>query len=109
MLIRKLKFNFCFNLFIISNCRYLFILNKTTLLNNPGNAPTFKSDGTPVEIHHQGSEGPYKEMHWEDHREKGNFNKNHLQGKHQPLTKAQRKTFNSKRKSYWRTIRKLWK
>lgn len=38
------------------------------LLNPPakrGKAPTFKSDNTPVEIHHQGqnSDGPFKEMH----------------------------------------------
>ncbi|MBQ5784605.1 MAG: hypothetical protein IIW11_06470, partial [Bacteroidales bacterium] len=39
-----------------------------SLLNPPtkiGKAPTFKSDGTPVEIHHvsQNPEGPFKEMH----------------------------------------------
>ena len=82
------------------------LLNKP---NKPGNAPTFKSDGSPVEIHHEGPEGPFKEMHRDAHRGKGNFNKNHPPGQHQALTKAQRKKFNSQRKSYWRKIRKLWK
>ncbi len=35
-----------------------------------GDAPTFKEDGTFVEIHHEGQnpDGPYKEMHRDDHR-----------------------------------------
>jgi len=41
------------------------------LLNPPtiaGNSPTFKEDGTPVEIYHVGQNpaGPYKEMHWKE-------------------------------------------
>lgn len=48
-------------------------------LNPPskaGNAPTFKKDGKPVEIHHEGqnADGPFKEMHPNDHRGKGNYN-----------------------------------
>ena len=50
------------------------------LLDKPakrGNAFVFKDDGTPVEIHHenQGANGPYKEMHRNDHRGKGNYKK----------------------------------
>lgn len=47
--------------------------------SNSGDAPTFKSDGTKVELHQigQNPEGPYKEMHWFDHRGKANFKKNH--------------------------------
>jgi hypothetical protein len=46
------------------------------LLNPPskkGNAPTFKEDGTSVEIHHVGQNpnGPFKEMHKDNHRGKG--------------------------------------
>ena len=53
-----------------------------SLLNPPsksGNAPTFKKDGTSVEIHHvgQNSNGPFKEMSKQDHRGIGNFKKNH--------------------------------
>ena len=53
-----------------------------SLLNSPskpGLAPTFKSDGTPVEIHHinQNPKGPFKEMSRQEHRGKGNYKKNH--------------------------------
>lgn len=42
-------------------------------------APTFKKDGTPVELHYieQNPDAPFKEMHWEDHRGKGNFKGDH--------------------------------
>ena len=51
-----------------------------SLLNPPsksGNAPTFKQDGTSVEIHHEGQNpnGPFKEMSKQDHRGRGNFKK----------------------------------
>jgi hypothetical protein len=52
------------------------------LLNPPtkrGNAPTFKSDGTSVEIHHieQNPNGPFLEMHKKAHRGAGNDSINH--------------------------------
>ena len=66
-----------------------------------GNAFVFKDDGTPVEIHHenQGANGPYKEMHRNDHRGEGNYKKNH------PTlnTKSQidRNEFAKQRRAYW--------
>ena len=68
----------------------------------PGNAPTFKKDGTPVEIHHEGQkrEGPFKEMHWEDHRGKGNDAINHP-NKSQP-SEVDRKEFNKAKREYWK-------
>jgi RHS repeat-associated protein len=76
------------------------------LLNSPnthGNAPTFKSDGTPVEIHHegQGAEGPFKEMHKSDHRLGENYKKNHPSG-NKPLTKAERTQFKKDKTQYWK-------
>ena len=43
-----------------------------------GNAFIFRSDGTPVEIHHleQSVDGPYVEMHRYDHRGKDNHKVN---------------------------------
>jgi RHS repeat-associated protein len=75
------------------------------LLNSPakpGNAPTFKKDGTSVEIHHEGQsmEGPYKEMHWRDHRGKGNDKINHPD-KGNP-SKILRKLWDKQREEYWR-------
>ncbi|MFY1048500.1 RHS repeat-associated core domain-containing protein [Chryseobacterium sp. GP-SGM7] len=69
----------------------------------PGNAPTFKKDGKPVEIHHEGqnAEGPFKEMHPHDHRGKGNYSKNHPKGQ-KPLSKEDRKKFNVARQKYWK-------
>ncbi|UPZ36526.1 hypothetical protein MUB18_20785 [Sphingobacterium sp. PCS056] len=69
----------------------------------PGNAPTFKSDGQPVEIHHVGQnpKGPFKEMSKKDHRLGENYLKNHPKGQ-TPLTKQERKEFNSARKEYWK-------
>ncbi len=77
------------------------------LLNPPtkhGNAPTFKKDGTSVEIHHEGQkrEGPFKEMHQEDHRMGENYRKNHPEGQ-KPLTKEERKEFNNAKKEYWKS------
>jgi hypothetical protein len=74
-------------------------------LNPPekkGNAPTFKEDGTPVEIHHEGQskDGPFKEMHWEDHRGKGNDSVNHPD-KGQP-SEIDRKEFNKAKREYWK-------
>jgi len=73
-------------------------------LNPPikkGAAPTFKKDGTSVEIHHdaQNPNGPFKEMHWKEHRGKGNYKKNHPNKK--GLTPKERKEFNKARKQYW--------
>ena len=52
---------------------------KLNPLTKPGNAPTFKKDGKPVEIHHEGQnpKGPFKEMHPNQHRGKGNDAINH--------------------------------
>ncbi|WMW76928.1 DUF6443 domain-containing protein [Flavobacterium sp. 20NA77.7] len=69
----------------------------------PGRAPTFKKDGMPVEIHHEGqnANGPFREMHPEDHRGKGNYRKNHPAGQ-KPLTKEERAKFNRQRERYWK-------
>lgn len=74
------------------------------LLNKPkkrGQAPTFKKDKTPVEIHHVGQkkEGPFKEMHWDDHRGAGNDKKNHP-NKGLP-SKVDRKEFDKAKREYW--------
>ena len=74
-------------------------------LNPPtkkGNAPTFKRDGTSVEIHHEGQnpKGPFKEMHWEDHRGKGKDAINHP-NKSKP-SQVERKSFEKERKIYWK-------
>ncbi|PWJ53083.1 RHS repeat-associated protein [Dyadobacter jejuensis] len=68
----------------------------------PGNSPTFKSDGKPVEIHHEGQSrtGPFVEMHPSDHRMGDNYRNNHPSGQ-TPLTKEERKEFNSARRQYW--------
>ena len=75
-----------------------------SLLNppdKPGNAPTFKKDNTRVEIHHVGQnpDGPFIEMHRNDHRLGENYRKNHTN--EQKLTKEQRTEFNAARKIYW--------
>ncbi|MGA6119343.1 HNH/ENDO VII family nuclease [Sphingobacterium anhuiense] len=69
----------------------------------PGDAPTFKKDGTSAEIHHEGQnpDGPYKEMHKNDHRGGENYRKNHPAGQ-TPLTKEQRRQFNKDRPQYWK-------
>ena len=75
-----------------------------SLLNPPsksGNAPTFKSDKTSVEIHHEGQNpnDPFKEMHWQEHRGKGNFKKNHsLKGE----SRIDRNKFDEMRHEYWK-------
>ena len=68
----------------------------------PGNAPTFKEDGTPVEIHHKGQnpDGPFQEMHWREHRGKGNDLINHP-NKTQP-SKVDRQDFQRRVREYWR-------
>ncbi|MDN0048455.1 RHS repeat-associated core domain-containing protein, partial [Bacteroides gallinaceum] len=76
-----------------------------SLLNPPsksGNAPTFKQDGTSVEIHHEGQNpnGPFKEMSKQDHRGRGNFKKNHP-NLGQP-SKIDRKEFEKAKKEYWK-------
>jgi RHS repeat-associated core domain len=69
----------------------------------PGNAPTFKKDGKPVEIHHEGQnpDGPFKEMHPDDHRGKGNDKINHPD-KGKP-SKIDRKQYNKDRRDYWKS------
>ena len=68
----------------------------------PGQAPTFKSDNTIVEIHHVGQnpEGPFIEMHKELHRGKGNNKSNH------PFlnrpSSIDRKSFNKQKREYWK-------
>ncbi|ELY2018477.1 hypothetical protein SL053_002405, partial [Flavobacterium psychrophilum] len=67
-----------------------------------GNAPTFKKDGSSVEIHHEGQNpnGPFKEMHKNDHRGKGNDAVNHP-NKNKP-SQVDRKEFNKARTQYWK-------
>jgi hypothetical protein len=74
------------------------------LLDPPGkkgNAPTFKDDGTSVEIHHvdQDPNGPFKEMHKNDHRGKGSDGLNHP-NKSKP-SQVERREFAKQRKAYW--------
>jgi RHS repeat-associated protein len=74
------------------------------LLNPPlkkNNAPTFKEDGSSVEIHHEGQnpEGPFVEMHKEKHRGKGNDAINHP-NKNKP-SKIDRTQFRKAREAYW--------
>ena len=76
-----------------------------SLLNppsKPGLAPTFKSDGTPVEIHHinQNPKGPFKEMSKQEHRGKGNYKKNH--SNHNKESQIDRSEFNRAKKEYWK-------
>jgi RHS repeat-associated protein len=70
--------------------------------NKPGNAPTFKKDKKPVEIHHEGQNpsGPFKEMHPQDHRGKGNDKQNHP-NKGMP-SKIDRKAFRKDVMEYWK-------
>jgi hypothetical protein len=76
--------------------------NELNPPNKPRNAPTFKKDGSKVEIHHEGQnpKGPFKEMHKDDHRGKGNDSKNHPD-KGKP-SKVDRKEFDKARKEYWK-------
>jgi hypothetical protein len=74
-------------------------------LNPPeksGNAPKFKKDGKSVEIHHEGQnpDGPYREMHPDDHRGAGNDKINHP-NKSQP-SKINRAKSAQQRKAYWK-------
>ena len=80
-------------------------LNKPT---KRGNAPTFKSDGTSVEIHHQGQnpEGPFDEMHWREHRGAGNDAINHPNKG--SASKIDRKTFKAQKLEYWREVFDDW-
>lgn len=76
------------------------------LLNPPdvhGNAPTFKSDGKPVDIHHEGqkAQGPFHERHPDNHRTNGSYKENHPSGQ-KPLTKAERTQFKKDKKEYWK-------
>jgi RHS repeat-associated protein len=75
---------------------------------NPKNAPTFKSDGSPVEIHHeaQSPDGPFKEMHWQDHRGKGNYKTNHPNAG-EPSS-INRKEAQRQRQEYWRYEHENW-
>ena len=76
-----------------------------SLLNPPtkwGNAPTFKKDGKPVEIHHeqQSPYGPFKEMHPNEHRGKG-YDKNNHPNKNSS-SKIDRNEFNKAKREYWK-------
>ena len=67
-----------------------------------GNAPTFKDDETPVEIHHEGQDpnGPFKEMHWQDHRGQGNDKINHPnKGSSSQINRSK---FNQAKQEYWK-------
>ncbi|MFJ1430339.1 HNH/ENDO VII family nuclease [Capnocytophaga canimorsus] len=81
------------------------------LLNKPtkrGNAPTFKEDGTSVELHHrdQNPEGPFDEMHWLDHRGKGNYTINHQKiGKPSLID---REKFKIQKREYWEEVFDNW-
>jgi len=83
------------------------------LLKKPkkrGDAPTFKKDGTKVEIHHenQNPDGPFKEMHWKDHRGKGNDKINHPNKG--SASKIDRKDFRRAQRAYWSKIwDDIWK
>ena len=81
------------------------LLNKSS---KPDGAPTFKSDGKKVEIHHdaQNPNGPFKEMHWEEHRGKNNYKKNHPNiGS---PSKINRKEFNKAKREYWKKENEKW-
>ena len=76
-----------------------------SLLNPPvkeGNAPTFKNNGMPVEIHHEGQnpQGPFKEMSRQEHRGKGNFKKNHS-NLNKP-SNIDRNEFKKAKQEYWK-------
>lgn len=66
-----------------------------------GGAPTFKSDNTSVEIHHEGQNpyGPWIEKYWFDHRGAGNDMINHPNKSTQ--SQIDRKTFNRAKRNYW--------
>ena len=70
--------------------------------SKPGNAPTFKSDNKPVEIHHenQNPNGPFKEMHPNEHRGKGKDKVNHP-NKNLP-SNINRTEFNNAKREYWK-------
>ena len=80
-------------------------LNKPT---KRGNAPTFKSDGTSVEIHHRGQnpEGPFDEMHWKEHRGAGNDAINHPNKG--SASKIDRKAFKAQKLEYWKEVFDDW-
>ena len=71
--------------------------------SKPGNAPTFKKNGTAVEIHHEGQNpnGPFRELHRQDHRGVGNDKINHP-NKSQP-SQVERNEFARSRRDYWRS------
>ena len=76
-----------------------------SLLNPPskwGNAPTFKKDGKPVEIHHEQQlpNGPFKEMHPNEHRGKGYDKTNHPNKK--TPSDINRNEFNKAKREYWK-------
>ena len=73
------------------------LLDKSS---KPDGAPTFKSDGKKVEIHHEGQNpnGPFKEMHKNEHRGKKNYKKNHP-NINRP-SKIDRREFDKARKEY---------
>ena len=76
-----------------------------SLLNPPvkeGNAPTFKNNGMPVEIHNEGQnpQGPFKEMSRQEHRGKGNFKKNHS-NLNKP-SNIDRNEFKKAKQEYWK-------
>ena len=82
------------------------------LLKKPkkrGQSLTFKSDGTSVEIHHVGQnpKGPFKELHWKDHRGKGVDKINHP-NKGKP-SKVDRKEFDKQKREYWNQEFDNWK
>lgn len=60
-----------------------------------------RSDNAPVEIYHvgQNSEGPYKEMHWREHRGAENDKINHPNKSES--SKINRKLFSKMRAKYW--------
>jgi len=70
--------------------------------SKPGNSPTFKKDGSSVEIHHEGQNknGPFKEMNKNDHRGAGNDKVNHP-NKSKP-SQIDRKEFQKMKREYWK-------
>ena len=75
------------------------LLNAPT---KPGNASTFKSDNTSVEIHHVGQnpKGPFIEMHKNQHRGKGSYMENHPN--HNKPSLIDRKSYNKQKREYWK-------
>ena len=65
--------------------------------------------GKPVEIHHSGQnpDGPFIEMHPQDHRGKGNYKMNHPNG--DKSSHIDREKFKRQRIEYWTREHEIYK